>query len=281
MTNFNSWEKGLFSVVGLPGGPESTDTTYWYRRDENPKINKNSPYGDTDITYVWNRHGFRSDEFNVDDREAILVLGCSLTIGIGCPLEHTWPQILKNKIDPHLKVYNISMGAASSDFVSRALYKTIDALKPKAVFILWPSHSARELAFKGRYLPYKVTALDSNEYQTNSKKFFNLFTPLLSDYSYFIYQQRKNEILAESICNERKIPISHITASIEEDLSKPNFLQIVSNLENFNNEKAGIRRIGYQFDFPLARDNFHFGREANEYVADILYQKYLINLSNT
>lgn len=274
MSDFNSWEKGLFSVVGVPGGPLSTDTTHWYRRDEYPKLNKDSPYSDTDITYVWNRYGFRSDEFDDDGRGSIMVFGCSYTLGIGCPIEHTWPHILKNKLNPKLKVYNISMAAASSDFISRALYKTVDILRPTAIFILWPRHPAREIPFKGQYIPFKITTLEQVEFRGNNKKLFGAYNPLFADYSFFMYHQRKNEILVKSICAEKNIPIQWLTVSVEEDLDNPNFFQLISNVENFNNDKAAIRRIGYQFNFPLARDNYHLGKEGNEYIANLFYERY-------
>ena len=40
-SNFNNWDKGIFSVVNVPGGPEHTETSYWYRRDA-PGINTDS-----------------------------------------------------------------------------------------------------------------------------------------------------------------------------------------------------------------------------------------------
>jgi hypothetical protein len=87
-SNFNNWDKGIFSVVNVPGGPEHTKTSYWYRRDA-PGVNPDSIYSDTDITYQWNTHGFRSDEFVDDGRDSIIAVGDSCTIGLGCPVEHT------------------------------------------------------------------------------------------------------------------------------------------------------------------------------------------------
>lgn len=54
---------------------------------------------DGEVEYVYNREGFRSDNFEIsDDRINILFAGCSQTEGVGSPLETVWSKTVFNQI---------------------------------------------------------------------------------------------------------------------------------------------------------------------------------------
>jgi hypothetical protein len=93
------------------------------------------------ITYKINSHGFRSDE--IDDRDCMIALGCSFTIGIGLPVESTWPQIVGKALG--LVPYTMAWGGTSADTCFRLAEYWIPQLKPKAVFMLTPPPSRFEL----------------------------------------------------------------------------------------------------------------------------------------
>lgn len=263
MTTFDSWNKGLFSVVGVPGGPTSLETCYWFRRDS-PEKNTNSIYSDTDITYTWNSYGFRSDEFVDDGRDCIITLGCSYTIGLGVPVQYTWPNLLRNKINPNIKIYNMSLAASSSDYIVRSLYKTIETLKPKAVFVLWPRFSSREVAFNKTLIPFKETSLMSKS--KNDWNILGIFRAVLTDPSFYMYHHIKNKAFAKSICKSNSV--EYYDLSLVDDIEK-----IINN--NVKNPFTDyLKIIGHENNFPFARDNSHFGAEWNNYIADIYYNKY-------
>ncbi len=46
------------------------------------------------IYYEYNSYGYRSEEFK---DQKVLVLGCSQTLGVGLPIEYTWPFLLSEK----------------------------------------------------------------------------------------------------------------------------------------------------------------------------------------
>ena len=50
-----------------------------------------------EITYKFNSFAFRCNEFTSDP--SILFLGCSHTVGVGLPIEHTWPTIVANNLN--------------------------------------------------------------------------------------------------------------------------------------------------------------------------------------
>ncbi len=284
-SDFKSWDKGIFSVVGTIGAPTSTEPVHWFRRDQ-PGVNPDSIYGDTDITYTWNQHGFRSDEFVEDGRDSILVVGDSWTIGMGVPVEHSWPNLLRDKIDPNFKIYNLSMAAASNDYIVRALYKTIDILKPKAVFVLWPGFAGREVAFRKKLIPFK--RMNGLGDERRDKDLFKEFQPLFLDPSYFMYQHIKNKEFAKSICDNHGV-IFHdlalgdekfIINNLNNDSINSDIEQTVNKIDAFNLEKNAIKCIGQEFKFPLARDNTHFGHKWNNYISTLYYAKYLQTLKS-
>lgn len=258
-SNFANWTPGIFSVMNQIGGP-TENLNYHFRRDNPENYNPESGYSDSCITYQWNRHGFRSEEFVNDGRDSILVIGCSFTVCLGVPLEHAWPTLLGNTLSK--KVYNLGLAASSGDYAVRALYKTINALKPKAVFILWPPLASRELSHHGRYIPFKLA--DKND----SMSRFDSSMPVLGDLSYVLYQYQKNCALAENICNAAGVKLCALPLY---DMKYYNEIPLNQNLHDrgFVRGFVELRFLGHDRNFRYARDGLHFGKEWNQYVAEL------------
>ena len=96
---------------------------------------------DRKITYKFNKHGFRSDEFSEGD--SVMFLGCSHTIGVGLPLESTWTYLVAQRLN--LKYYNLSIGGGSNDSAFRMAYNYVPILKPKLVIFLLPRANRLEV----------------------------------------------------------------------------------------------------------------------------------------
>lgn len=92
------------------------------------------------FTYKYNSCGFRSQEFNRNDSELVLLtLGCSHTVGVGIPQHKNWPEQLCSNYFPDYVVYNAGLGGASADTVARLAINMIPIIKPDIVAIMWPS----------------------------------------------------------------------------------------------------------------------------------------------
>lgn len=89
---------------------------------------------DKQFTYKFNSHGFRCDEFSNDD--SIMFLGCSMTMGIGLPLEDTWAYQVANSLN--LKSVNLAIGGAGPDTAFRLANHYISQIKPKLVVFVDP-----------------------------------------------------------------------------------------------------------------------------------------------
>jgi hypothetical protein len=97
---------------------------------------------DRPITYKFNSHGFRADEFD-STKPGVMFLGCSHTLGVGLPYESTWAHKVSSSL--RLKNYNLGVGGSSNDTAFRLAHYWIEQLKPKLVVFFSPDRSRFEL----------------------------------------------------------------------------------------------------------------------------------------
>jgi hypothetical protein len=93
---------------------------------------KNYPYT---ITYTYNSRGFRDNEWPRDIKNAIWCVGDSFTVGIGAPLEHTWPYILAQETE--IPVINIAIDGASNDLIAMFSNTVRQEITPRAIIHQW------------------------------------------------------------------------------------------------------------------------------------------------
>lgn len=94
----------------------------------------NYPY---QITYEYNSRGFRDVEWPDSNGlfNSIWCVGDSFTVGLGSPIGHTWPVLLKTASKRN--TINISMDGASNDWIARKVLKILDVISPKNIVIQW------------------------------------------------------------------------------------------------------------------------------------------------
>jgi len=110
---------------------------------KNKKHFESYPY---DITYNYNSRGFRDAEWpnNLKElKQAIWCVGDSFTVGLGSPLEHTWPWLLRAKTGQ--RVINISMDGASNNWIARCVNLIQKEIDPKNIIVMWSYVHRREL----------------------------------------------------------------------------------------------------------------------------------------
>jgi hypothetical protein len=103
---------------------------------------KNYPYP---VEYVYNSRGLRDAEWpeSVDElRNAIWCVGDSFTVGLGSPLEHTWPYLLQQQTGR--RCINVSMDGASNDWIARKTQRLIEEINPTDIVIMWSYTNRRE-----------------------------------------------------------------------------------------------------------------------------------------
>lgn len=93
------------------------------------------------ITYKFNSHGFRCQEFNLEP--SMIALGCSFTGGVALPEDQIWPSLVASNLN--LKLWNLGVGGASMDSCFRLLNHYISQLNVKLVCFLTPPMHRFEL----------------------------------------------------------------------------------------------------------------------------------------
>lgn len=100
---------------------------YYLKNNENDRfIFQNNQ---TEVEYNLNKQGFRTDNFKAieNGEKNILISGCSMTFGTAMPLEKTWPEILKNKLNKNDKtnVYNLGVSGLDTTRIISNCYNFI------------------------------------------------------------------------------------------------------------------------------------------------------------
>lgn len=93
-----------------------------------------------DITYVFNKHGHRDEEWPTDLSDVIWCLGDSATLGIGQPFEETWPRVLQKKVGK--RCINIATAGCSNDTIRLRAQFISKTFAPKTMVVMW-SHLNR------------------------------------------------------------------------------------------------------------------------------------------
>ena len=89
------------------------------------------------VKYDFNSRGFRDSNWPDDLSTVTWCLGDSFTLGIGSPVEHTWPQQLNQAC------VNISMDGASNAWIARQACHILK-LQPRNMVIVWSFLERRE-----------------------------------------------------------------------------------------------------------------------------------------
>jgi hypothetical protein len=108
----------------------------------NKKHFKNYPHT---VEYVYNSRGFRDADWpdSLEElKNAIWCIGDSFTVGLGSPLEHTWPYLLQQQTGR--RCINISMDGASNSWIFRNGVSIIKNINPKTIILHWSFIERRE-----------------------------------------------------------------------------------------------------------------------------------------
>ncbi len=89
-----------------------------YPSVKRPKEFLDYPYP---ISYSYNSHGFRDDEWPDDLSNVIWCIGDSFTTGVGVPFDHRWPNILQSKINK--RCINLGIDGASNELIRNICYR--------------------------------------------------------------------------------------------------------------------------------------------------------------
>jgi hypothetical protein len=190
------------------------------------------------ITYQLNNYGFRCEEF--DNRDCMIALGCSFTIGIGLPVHNTWPQMVGKELG--LVPYTLAWGGTSADTCFRLAEYWIPQLRPKAVFMLTPPPNRFELIKATGYPPVENYMPNSETNNTTEIESFLKHWHTMDENCRL--NQKKNKLAIWGMCREFDIPC-HI-------------------YDAFDHMARSREEVGY------ARDRMHAGPEGHDRLTKIM-----------
>lgn len=204
------------------------------------------------VTYDLNSLGYRMKEITeINQKNYVVVLGCSHTFGLGLPLEETWSY----KLSKHLQcdLVNGAAPGSSNELILINLIRILANLeKPKLVVINW-TQVHRKLFWDGDSLVFHLPQCYIGRDRTTYKNVKNWFTELKWENSYndYLYNERevysafyelKNQVT--SICKLYGVP-----------------LQMLSHFKGYD-DYQDILKISETDSFNVrdrARDIDHFG----------------------
>ena len=244
----NSYGQSWYKIYGYAG-----KTVAWCPSDSEQLFDQNMANAKTrakleefgwtrdNVSYTFNKEGFRADEFTGGVSDSVLFLGCSHTIGIGMALEDSWTYKVASSLG--LRRYNLAVCASSADTCFRLAHHWIPRLRPKYVMMLTPSAGRMEL-LRGKDI-FQFMPLMTNS--DDSAMIEGFYKDWLSNPANYKLNRLKNVMGVQTICNDNGIPFIEIP---------------VDEMHN---------RYMIQ---TMARDLMHPGREWNELVA----KRFLDNL---
>jgi hypothetical protein len=97
------------------------------------------------ITYEYNSRGFRDQEWpdTIDElKNSVWCIGDSFTVGLGSPVEHTWPYIVGKQLNR--RVINVSMDGASNEWIARRATDIYNEVTPTNMIVMWSYFHRRE-----------------------------------------------------------------------------------------------------------------------------------------
>jgi len=180
----------------------ANQTLYWLRVDTKERYEKNllekrhllekNNWIDKSFTYKFNSHGFRSDEFT--EKPTIMFLGCSLTFGMGIPVENTWCSLIAEELK--LIPANLGISGSSADTAFRLCHGYIDLIKPKIIVFINPPEIRTEY-------------FNNEEWPENLGIWYNkdseIFVKWSLDENNNYFQMQKNILGIKAMCYERGI----------------------------------------------------------------------------
>lgn len=294
----------------------------WYSMDSEDLFDKNvkeiaktTTYSSSEISYQFNEYGFRSVPFLKESHKDFNILfgGCSITAGVGLPIDHVWTSqitemIQKNLPDMSVQQFNIALGGRSIDSVARYLYLVItkDLVKPDLVLLNLPPLWRKEIAVDDgkrdldliHYIPPGAGFDISNGKPHKMSLSLKRYTAFAND-TQLAYDGIKNLVFIKTVLDLHKIPFmftfwdnhsinildteeldldSYLMRELPEDIKESYAGDLSMCTDSFIEEYRITyrpKRLQWENKFPqkIARDLAHYGPNSHFDFANNLYHR--------
>jgi hypothetical protein len=236
------------------------------------------------ISYLYNSRGYRDQEWPTQLnqlKDAVWCIGDSFTVGLGSPVEHTWPYILQQQTGQ--RTINVSMDGASNNWIARCVNLVQKEIHPKNIIVMWSyvhrrEHENQNLSSEQRRLHFDksdnledMRNLESCRAMIAHSKIIQLaipgYAPIIENYQSAWQNLRgvdwpelvpgtADELLALPKFVQTKLQKSKLWTDLQQSMERQ-LLQ--SKLEN---NFIKVNRL------DLARDAWHFDLMTSQWVVD-------------
>lgn len=180
--------------------PSDDSKTFYHNLRYNSQLLKdNNWWSRRRITYCFNDHGFRCDNF-IKESQSIMFLGCSFTFGVGVFYEDTYGYNVSKQLN--LKNINLGIPGTSSNTAFRLGSYWIPILKPKIVIYLESSEDRLEIVADKKFFD-----LVPKHCNSDLKIFYEDYWLIDRTNSYL--NSLKNKLALENICSQYGIKFIH------------------------------------------------------------------------
>ena len=194
---------------------DTTDNKEWYLKNiQNPVVQQrllDLRFLDTEITYKYNSHGFRTAEF--DRKFDIACFGCSFTMGTGVHAQDTWPEQLEALTG--LTVANLGHAGSSNDTAVRVALHYLKLLKPK--YAIWLQTDMHRIELIDDSVPLSLNIMASDTANPCANDYF-IKTWFTSTTNQELNLQ-KNTLAFEQLC--RSLNITSIVMPRDNTMDRP------------------------------------------------------------
>ena len=160
---------------------------------------------DQQITYQFNRQGFRSAEFDSAVNYFVSV-GCSFTFGQAIPPQQRYTDIVANQVE--LTSYNLGIQGGSDDTSVRLLLTWLDQLDPKFVIYQSTFPQRFEVVHNSTAIIYGINAALGGHVSTDHS---TLYKQLLTTPSNEQIRACKNQLAVRELCRNKYIKLIEIS----------------------------------------------------------------------
>jgi hypothetical protein len=221
-------------------------------------------FGEKDVEYRFNSHGYRCPEFSETTELRVIAIGCSYVFGYALPAHLIFPEIIRARIESktgkRTVLWNLSLGGASNDYIARVLHLGVPLLKPDLVIVNFTFLARREhFGFDGGYYGY-LPGVDPtwNEEYRESYKHLSGLANKNGDRANFYRNYKSCEALLSTTPWFFSTVARAAVQKLEEHLNLSHFIGYVCDQEH---------------PIDLARDQSHPGPQEHLRIADRYWEQ--------